>query len=94
MVQVIGGDAVSTYRCHEQIRWEQSDRHLKQGTIVALTTHRDLMSAVRAGLAYLTVAIAYGLPGMSQSPSAMTYQQLLTRIKGKPSPTQRSELGS
>jgi hypothetical protein len=38
-----------------------------KGTIVALATHHDLMSAVRAGLAYMTVNTAYGLPGMSQS---------------------------
>jgi len=37
--------AFSTDRCHKQIRWEQSDR-LKQGTMVALTTHRDLFNTI------------------------------------------------
>lgn len=98
-MQVIGGGTISADRCHKQSRWEQSDR-LKQGTIVALATHRDLMSAVRAGLAYMTVAKAYGLPGMSQTPFCNDIS--ITSNKNEKATlhlhsrwlTRRSELGS
>jgi helicase required for RNAi-mediated heterochromatin assembly 1 len=55
--------AFSTDRCHKQIRWEQSDR-LKQGTIVALTTHRDLFNTI----CKVAVVAARPLDGLKKDP--------------------------
>ncbi|KAH6688807.1 hypothetical protein BKA61DRAFT_585199 [Leptodontidium sp. MPI-SDFR-AT-0119] len=82
---VIGGGTISADRCHKQSRWEQSDR-LKQGTIVALATHRDLMSAVRAGLAYMTVAKAYGLPAVGSLVGPNSVREFTSPNGSQPNP--------
>jgi hypothetical protein len=55
--------AFSTDRCDKQIRWSQSER-LKQGTIVALTPHRDMFEKI----CKVAVVAARPLDGLEQDP--------------------------